>query len=91
MSQLEVAQALFILLQRIKACADRKVLCKRILRLLGITLISPAAFFDGVCRKDLEAAWGIYLADLCSPSPAKHPQYMNAIEAQFRLLSRRQR
>src|ERR1700757_2582341 len=54
---------------------------QRILRLLGITLISPAAVFDGVCRKDLEFAWGIYLPDWCSlprKTNAQRPQYMNA-------------
>jgi hypothetical protein len=50
---------------------------------LGITLISPAAVFDGVCRKDLEFAWGIYLADSCSlprKTNPQRPQYMNAID-----------
>src|ERR1700756_682900 len=56
---------------------------QRILRLLGITLISPAAVFDGVCRKDSEFAGGIYLADSCSlprKTNPQCPQYMKAID-----------
>src|SRR5215469_16795917 len=47
---------------------------QRILRLLGITLIVLAAVFDGVRRKDLECAWGIYLADSCSLSRKTNAQ-----------------
>src|ERR1700757_2542098 len=43
---------------------------QRILRLLGITLISLAAVFAGVCQKDLQFAWGKYLTD-CVPFPAR--------------------
>jgi hypothetical protein len=73
MSQLEVAQALFILLQRIKACADRKVLCKRILRLLGYYFDFPSGILRWGVPERLGSRLGDILSRLVLPFSRKTP------------------